>query len=100
MEHLSANQREKLEAAMFRRLLKHLQDHPEIQNIELMLSGGFCRNCFSKWLVSESAHLDQPLSLDEARHFIYDMDYGEWKQKYQTEATPQQKEAYAKLTAK
>ncbi|MGB2942607.1 MAG: DUF1244 domain-containing protein [Candidatus Macondimonas sp.] len=70
-------------AAAFRRLLAHLQAHPEVQNIDLMNLAGFCRNCLAKWYASESAALDMPLSDPQARELIYGMPYGEWKALHQ-----------------
>ena len=70
-------------AAAFRRLLAHLQAHPEVQNIDLMNLAGFCRNCLAKWYASESAALDMPLSDPQARELIYGMPYVEWKALHQ-----------------
>lgn len=70
-------------AAAFRRLLAHLQAHPEVQNIDLMNLAGFCRNCLAKWYACESAALDMPLSDPQARELIYGMPYGEWKALHQ-----------------
>jgi hypothetical protein len=86
--------RTELEAAVFRRLLQHLQTHTEVQNIELMIAADFCRNCLAKWYAA--AAQDQGLDLDyaAARDIVYGMPYDEWKSKYQTEATPEQLRAY------
>jgi hypothetical protein len=86
--------RTRVEAAAFRRLVKHFRDHPEVQNIELMILADFCRNCLSKWYRAAAA--DEGVELDdlEAREIIYGMPYADWKAKYQKEATPEQKAAY------
>ena len=77
------SEREKIEAAVFRRLLEHLRSNTNVQNIELMELAGFCRNCLSKWYKSAAAELDVDLSYDEAKEEIYAMPYEEWKKKYQ-----------------
>ena len=66
-----------IEAATFRRIIKHLQDNPEIQNIDLMNLANFCRNCISKWYVSESSNYDTEIPYDEARELVYGMKYTE-----------------------
>jgi len=83
-----------LEAAAFRRLLSHLQKHTEVQNIDLMIQGGFCRNCLAKWLTA--AAVDQGLELDyeNAREQVYGMPYMEWKQQFQQQASKEQLAAY------
>ena len=78
------SEKEKIEAAVFRRLLEHLRSNTDVQNIELMDLAGFCRNCLSKWYKSAAAELDVDLSYDEAKEEIYAMPYEEWKRKYQT----------------
>jgi uncharacterized protein len=81
------NQQNALDAAVFRRLLAHFDEHKEIQNIDIMNTAGFCRNCLSKWYLA-AAH-EQGVALDDAaaRLRIYGMPYEEWKQKYQTPKT-------------
>ncbi len=79
-----------IEAAVFRRLLKHLDEHKDVQNIELMNLADFCRNCLSKWYVAAAEERDQAVDYERAREMVYGMPYGEWKDKYQTEATPEQ----------
>lgn len=83
-----------LEAAAFRRLLSHLQKHTEVQNIDLMIQAGFCRNCLAKWLVSAAVEQDIALEYEDAREQIYNMPYSEWKEKHQLEATPEQLALY------
>ena len=73
-----------LEAATFRRLISHLQNNTDLQNIDLMNLAGFCRNCLSKWMVEEGKKMDVSLDYEKVRSEIYGMDYSEWKKKYQT----------------
>ncbi|MGY8985383.1 MAG: DUF1244 domain-containing protein [Sphingomonadales bacterium] len=79
-----------IEAAVFRRLIKHLQNRTDVQNIDLMGYGGFCRNCFYKWYKEEAENLGEEVSIEDAQEFIYAMPYGEYKKKFQTPATPEQ----------
>ncbi|MGR9051775.1 MAG: DUF1244 domain-containing protein [Gammaproteobacteria bacterium] len=83
-----------LEAATFRRLLNHLQNHTEVQNIELMLLADFCRNCLAKWFVSSAEERGIEANYEQAREIVYGMPYREWKEKYQLEATPEQLAEY------
>ena len=80
-----------LEAAAFRRLRDHLRERTDVQNIDMMNLTGFCRNCLSRWYMEEANA--QGLSLDKegAREIVYGMPFGEWREKYQTEASPDQK---------
>ncbi len=73
-----------LEAAAFRRLIAHLQEHTEVQNIDLMNLAGFCRNCLSKWFVAAAEEKELKMDYEAAREMIYGMPYSEWKQQYQT----------------
>ena len=84
-----------LEAATFRRLLAHLQGRTDVQNIDLMILAGFCRNCLAKWYSAEARERGQDIDYAAAQEFIYGMPYAEWKQKHQTEATPEQLAAMA-----
>lgn len=84
------NAQRDLEAAAFRRLVAHLQNRTDVQNIDLMTLGGFCRNCLSNWIQDAAEEQGSPISRDEAREKIYGMPYAEWKEKHQTEATPEQ----------
>jgi len=79
-----------LEAAAFRRLLKHLDSRKDVQNIELMNSSGFCRNCLSKWMMAEATEIDVDLDYDQARKLVYGMPYSQWKEQHQLPATPEQ----------
>ncbi|MDD5114518.1 MAG: DUF1244 domain-containing protein [Methylobacter sp.] len=83
-----------LEAATFRRLLAHLQQYPEVQNIDIMILAGFCRNCLAKWFTAEAIEQGVDLNYEQAREIVYGMPYSEWKDKYQLEATPEQLAAY------
>ncbi len=84
-----------LQAAVFRRLLEHLDSRKDVQNIELMQLAGFCRNCLSKWYVAAAEERGEAIDLGDAREMVYGMPYDEWKEKYQTEATPEQLAAFA-----
>ena len=87
--------RTELEAAAFRRLLKHLDDNKDVQNIDLMITANFCRNCLSKWLLAEAKEQDVPLDMDGAKEWVYKMPYSEWKEKHQLPATDEQLAAFA-----
>ncbi|MDX1540878.1 MAG: DUF1244 domain-containing protein [Geminicoccaceae bacterium] len=84
-----------LEAAAFRTLVEHFRAHPEVQNIDLMNLAGFCRNCLSKWYRAAAEERGVELSYDQAREIVYGMPYGEWKAKHQSEATAEQRAAFA-----
>lgn len=79
-----------IEAAVLRRLLKHLDDNKSVQNIDLMNLAGFCRNCLSKWYMAEAEQQNVKVDYDKAREFVYGEPYDAWKKKYQPEATAQQ----------
>jgi uncharacterized protein len=85
-----------LEAAAFRRLLSHLQNHPEVQNIELMILADFCRNCLAKWYAEAAKEKGVDIDYEQARDKVYGMPYAEWKERYQLVATPEQMAAYEK----
>ena len=87
--------RTELEAAAFRRLLTHLRENPEVQNIDLMILADFCRNCLSKWMVAAAEDRDVSLSYEQAREHVYGMPYSEWKTRHQLPATPEQMAAFA-----
>ena len=82
-----------IESAIFKRLINHLKNEPEIHNIDLMNLAGFCRNCLIKWYVEEASALGESINEESARELIYGMDYGEWKSKYQKPATEEQLKA-------
>ena len=79
-----------IEAATLRRLLSHLDENKQVQNIDLMNLAGFCRNCLAKWYMAEAEARDEPMDYDAARKVVYGMPYQEWKASYQTPATPEQ----------
>lgn len=83
-----------IEAAVLRRLLKHLDDNKSVQNIDLMNLAGFCRNCLSKWYMVEAEQRDVKMDYDQAREFIYGEPYDSWKAKHQPEATAEQLAAF------
>lgn len=85
-----------LEAAAFRRLVKHLQERTDVQNIDLMNLSGFCRNFLSRWYREAAEDMGISMDQDTAKERVYGMPYAEWKDKYQTEATPEQKAALKK----
>jgi len=84
-----------LEAAVFRRLLAHLDSRKDVQNIDLMNLAGFCRNCLSKWYVAAAAERGETISYEAARELVYGQPYEEWKQLYQRESTMAQQEKFA-----
>ena len=86
--------RTELEAAAFRRLVSHLRERTDVQNIDLMNLAGFCRNCLSNWYQDAGAEKDIAMTKDEAREIVYGMPYGEWKEKYQREASSDQLAAF------
>ena len=83
--------RRDIEAAVFRRLLEHLDQRKDVQNIDLMNLAGFCRNCLSKWYAAEAGARGEEIDYERAREIVYGMPYGEWKARYQTEASPEQR---------
>ncbi|MET0892983.1 MAG: DUF1244 domain-containing protein [Pseudoxanthomonas sp.] len=86
------------EAAAFRRLLQHLNvERSDVQNIDLMILAGFCRNCLSDWYREAAEAGGQPISKDEARERVYGMPFAEWKAKFQKDATPEQLAAFAEV---
>ena len=85
-----------LEAAAFRTLVAHLRDRTDVQNIDLMNLSGFCRNCLSRWYMEAANEKGLDLDKDGAREIIYGMPFAEWREKYQTEATEEQKAAFKK----
>ena len=86
--------RTELEAAAFRTLVEHLRQRTDVQNIDLMNLAGFCRNCLSKWYAAAAEERGEQVSYEDARERLYGMPYGEWKARYQTEATPEQMAAF------
>ena len=86
--------RTELEAAAFRRLVQHLRERTDVQNIDLMNLAGFCRNCLSKWYRAAAEDKGLTLSYDDAREIVYGMPYETWKAQHQKEASDAQKKAF------
>ena len=95
MTDLSKDQQTELEAAAFRRLVQHLRGRTDVQNIDLMNMAGFCRNCLSNWYMDAANASGLEMSKDQSREIIYDMPYDEWKNRHQSEASSDQKAAFA-----
>jgi len=87
-----------IEAAAFRRLLAHLDERKDVQNIDMMNLAGFCRNCLAKWYRTAAEERGEVMSYDEAREVIYGMPYDEWKSRYQKEASEEQKIRFQEVT--
>lgn len=83
LQNQSPEVQTEIEAAVFRRLVKHLQEHTEVQNIDLMNLAGFCRNCLAKWYRAEAESRGLEIPDPDARQLIYGMPYEEWKARYQ-----------------
>ena len=94
MPELSSEQRRDAEAAAFRRLVAHLRERSDVQNIDLMNLAGFCRNCLANWYREAAADAGVELSKESAREIVYGMPYAEWQARHQTEASPAQKRAF------
>lgn len=92
--------RERLEAAAFRRLLTHLRQRTDVQNVDLMGWGGFCRNCLGDWLHEEAAAMGLTLSKEDARTHVYGMTQGEWKARHQGPASQEQLDRMAESLAR
>ncbi|MCB1756011.1 MAG: DUF1244 domain-containing protein [Gammaproteobacteria bacterium] len=86
--------RTELEAAAFRRLIGHLQERTDVQNIDLMILSGFCRNCLSKWYKAAADEKGVELDYADAQKAVYGMSYDDWKSKHQKKATAEQLAAY------
>ena len=89
-----------LEAAVFRRLVGHLRESTDVQNIDLMNLAGFCRNCLSNWMKDAADARGLALTKDASREAVYGMPYEEWKAKHQAEAGVEQKAAFEKAAHK
>ncbi len=85
-----------IQAAVFRRLVAHLDEHKDVQNIDLMNLDGFCRNCLSKWYRAAAEELGAEIDYEQARELVYGMPYGDWKARYQQEASSEQLETFDK----
>lgn len=95
MTDLTDDQRRDFEAAAFRRLVTHLRERTDVQNIDLMNLAGFCRNCLSNWMQAEAEARGIDMTKDAAREAVYGMPYEDWKRLYQAEASAEQKAAFA-----
>ena len=91
--------RQEIEAATFRRLLQHLDDNKDVQNIDLMNLASFCRNCLSKWYVAEAESRGRDVDYESAREIVYGMPYLDWKSKYQSKATAEQLQKFDSRSA-
>ena len=96
---MTDNTETELQAAAFRRLVEHLRNNTDVQNIDLMNLAGFCRNCLSKWYLAAAEEKGMNMDYEQAREIVYGMPYAEWKEKYQNEASEQQKKKFAETIA-
>jgi hypothetical protein len=94
MTDLTRQQQTEFEAAAFRRLVRHLRERADVQNIDLMNLAGFCRNCLSNWYLDAATEAGTGLTKDESREIVYGMPYDEWKARHQAEASDTQKAAF------
>tara|TARA_B100000953_G_scaffold133752_1_gene110632 strand:+ start:834 stop:1079 length:246 start_codon:yes stop_codon:yes gene_type:complete len=79
---MKTDTRTEIEAAVFRRLLSHLDSRKDVQNLDLMNLSGFCRNCLAKWYSAEAVERGEEITVDSAKEIVYGMTYGEWKDRY------------------
>jgi hypothetical protein len=89
-----SDQQTELEAAVLRRLLDHLKQRSDVQNIDLMIAGGFCRNCLADWYREAATERGVDVSKDAAREYVCGEPFATWKAKHQKEATPEQIAAF------
>ncbi|HEV7304723.1 DUF1244 domain-containing protein [Ensifer sp.] len=94
MTELTPDQQIAFEAAAFRRLVNHLRERSDVQNIDLMNLAGFCRNCLSNWYREAAEAAGVPLDKETSREIVYGMPYDEWRDRHQKDATPEQKAAF------
>ena len=80
---MKTDTRTEIEAAVFRRLLSHLDSRKDVQNLDLMNLSGFCRNCLAKWYSAEAVERGEEITVDSAKEIVYGMTYGEWKDSFQ-----------------
>lgn len=92
---MTTDKQTQIEAAAFRRLVQHLDQHKEVQNIDLMILADFCRNCLAKWVSAAAADVGEQIDYEAAREQIYGEAYSSWKDKHQLPATKEQLAAYA-----
>ena len=93
---MDETKREQVEAAVLRRLLAHLDERKDVQNIDLMNLAGFCRNCLAKWYSAAAAELGEKVDYEASRERVYGIPYEEWKRLHQSAATPSQLAGFAK----
>lgn len=93
---MSVDKKTEIEAAVFRKFVKHLDNNKDVQNIDLMNLADFCRNCLSKWYKAEAESRGEEIDMETSREIIYGMPYSEWKEKYQLPATPEQMAIFEK----
>lgn len=91
------NNETEIKARVLDRLIDHLDNNKDVQNIDLMILAKFCRNCLSKWMVTEAHEIGEELDIETARRAVYKMDYAEWKEKHQPKATQEQLDAFNSL---
>lgn len=91
---MNTETRTELEAAAFRTLLEHLSKRSDVQNIDMMNLAGFCRNCLSRWYQEAAQERGIEMDKETAREIVYGMPHSEWRDKYQTEATSEQRAAF------
>ena len=94
MTELSDSEKRDFEAAAFRRLVDHLRERSDVQNIDLMNLAGFCRNCLSNWYREAASDAGREISKDQSREIIYGMPYSQWQAQHQTEASPDKQAAF------
>ncbi len=95
MTELTKEQQTEFEAAAFRRLVSHLRERTDVQNVDLMNLAGFCRNCLSNWYREAAEETGVAVTKDQSREIVYGMPYDEWKTLHQNEASEAQKTAFA-----
>ena len=100
MAELDETTRTELEAAAFRRLVEHLRQHTDVQNIDLMNLAGFCRNCLSNWMKEAADAKGLPMTKDQSREIVYGEPFDQWKAKHQKDASAEQKAAFEKASPK
>ncbi|WP_417772970.1 DUF1244 domain-containing protein [Stappia sp.] len=100
MAEIDETTRIELEAAAFRRLVSHLRNRTDVQNIDLMNLAGFCRNCLSNWYRDAAEERGVTLDKEAAREIIYGMPYSDWRALHQTEAGPDKQAAFEKARPK
>lgn len=94
MTELSEDQKRDFEAAAFRRLVQHLRERTDVQNIDMMNLAGFCRNCLSNWYRDAASEAGVAMDKEQSREIVYGMPYDEWRAKHQTEAPADKQAAF------